>query len=294
MSAAWRVMEEARPVAGFETLRRRRGESRSLERLRAHYELEVQLAHRLTNAPKAQRLSAYGRAYAELLAGVPDHPQLARRQTCERGPIDVQLRQLHGFLGKAKVFLEIGAGDCRLAFAVCERVRRVVAVDVCDQLVKLDRAPENFSFLLSDGTSIPVPAGSIDVAYSNQLMEHLHPDDALEQLANIRRGLRPGGVYYCITPSRISGPHDISVYFDHVARGLHLKEYSYRELTDLFRRAGFRRVAYRVPRLGGALPRPLLFALEALLERTGGPWRATLCQNAIASRLLGIHALAYK
>jgi len=160
--------------------------------------------------------------------------------------------------------------------------------------VNLDHAPENFSFALSDGTSIPVPSGSVDVAYSNQLMEHLHPDDALEQLANVHRALKPGSVYYCITPSRISGPHDISVYFDSVARGLHLKEYSYRELTDLFRRAGFRRVAYRVPRLGGAVPRPLLFALEALLEGIRGPWRPTLCQNAFASRLLGIHALAYK
>ncbi|MGH6904350.1 MAG: class I SAM-dependent methyltransferase [Geminicoccaceae bacterium] len=281
-------------MTGFEMLRRRRGESRSLDRLRAHYELEVQLARRLMNAPKAQRLSTYGAVYAELFAGVPDHPQRARRQTDERGHVDAQLRELHRHLGKAKVFLETGAGDCRLAFAVCAQVGRVVAVDVCDQLVNLEHAPENFSFALSDGTSIPVPPGSVDVAYSNQLMEHLHPEDALEQLANIHRALKPGSVYYCITPSRISGPHDISVYFESVSRGLHLKEYSYRELTELFRRAGFRRVAYRVPRLGGAVPRPLLSALEALLERVRGPWRPTLCQNAFASRLLGIHALAYR
>lgn len=139
-----------------------------------------------------------------------------------------------------------------------------------------------------------MPSGSVDVAYSNQLMEHLHPDDALEQLANIHRALKPGSVYYCVTPSRISGPHDISVYFDTVAQGLHLKEYSYRGLTDLFRQAGFRRVAYYVSRLGGAVPRPLLFALEALLENIPGSWRPTLCQNAIAGRLLGIHAFAYK
>jgi hypothetical protein len=139
-------MQETRPVAGFDMLRRRRGESRSLDRLRAHYDLEVQLARRLMNAPKAQRLSTYGLVYAELFAGVPDHPQRARRQTDERDRVDVQLRELHRHLGKAKVFLEIGAGDCRLSFAVCARVGRVVAIDVCDQLVDLDHAPENFSF----------------------------------------------------------------------------------------------------------------------------------------------------
>jgi hypothetical protein len=135
-------MKETRPVAGFDMLRRRRGESRSLDRLRAHYDLEVQLARRLMNAPKAQRLSTYGLVYAELFAGVPDHPQCARRQTDERDHVDVQLRELHRHLGKAKVFLEIGAGDCRLSFAVCARVGRVVAIDVCDQLVDLDHAPE--------------------------------------------------------------------------------------------------------------------------------------------------------
>jgi predicted SAM-dependent methyltransferase len=39
-----------------------------------------------------------------------------------------------------------------------------------------------------------VRAESVDLAYSNQLMEHLHPDDASEQLANVYRALKPGGV----------------------------------------------------------------------------------------------------
>ena len=161
-------------------------------------------------------------------------------------------------------------------------------------LLKLDRAPENFSFVLSDGSSIPIPAESVDVAYSNQLMEHLHPNDALEQLGNIYRSLKYGGIYCCITPSRVSGPHDISVYFDTVARGLHLKEYSYRELHDLFRRAGFRRVSYALGPLGQAVPPPLLFVLEAVLDEVPGSWRPALCQNAVTRRLLGIHAFAYK
>jgi hypothetical protein len=61
-------------------------------------------------------------------------------------------------LGEAQVFLEIGAGDCRLCFAVSRLERRVVAVDVSDRLLDADQTPGNFSFALSDGTSIPVPA----------------------------------------------------------------------------------------------------------------------------------------
>jgi SAM-dependent methyltransferase len=282
------------PVPGFAALRRRRGETRSIERLRAHYDLEVQLARRLMNAPKAQRASAYRLVYDELLAGIPDHPQHARRQSADRAHVDAQLRELRRLLGNAETFLEIGAGDCRVSFAVCGLVRRVIAVDLSDRLVSHEQAPANFSFVPADGTSIPVAAGSVCVAYSHQLIEHLHPDDALEQLKSVHRALRRGGVYYCVTPSRITGPHDISGYFDDVARGLHLREYTYRELTPLLRRAGFRRIRYGIGRLGQSVPAPLLFGIEAALDRAPGSWRSALCRNPVAARLLGIHAFAYK
>ena len=79
--------------------------------------------------------------------------------------------------------------------------------------------------VLSDGVSVEVPAASVTLAYSNQLMEHLHPDDALVQLRNIVRALAPGGLYVR-HPNRLTGPHDISMYFDRVATGFHLKEYT--------------------------------------------------------------------
>jgi hypothetical protein len=75
-------------------------------------------------------------------------------------------------------------------------------------------------------------------------MEHLHPDDAEEQLRNIYQALSPGGSYICITPNRLSGPHDTSQYFDHVATGWHLKEYSVSELYALFRAVGFSKIVY--------------------------------------------------
>jgi hypothetical protein len=61
----------------------------------------------------------------------------------------------------------------------------------------------------------------------------------------------------------------VSRYFDSVASGFHLKEYTFTELAELFRRAGFRKAK---PYVGLShryfeLPLPLLIALEALLER---------------------------
>ena len=53
----------------------------------------------------------------------------------------------------------------------------------------------NLDIVITDGVSLPVEPGSVDVAYSDQLMEHLHPDDAVAQLENVVRAIRPGGVY---------------------------------------------------------------------------------------------------
>lgn len=164
--------------------------------------------------------------------------------------------------------MEIGAGDCELALAMARIVRSTFALDVSAEIAKLNaRTPQSFNLVLFDGCDIPLPDASVDVAYSNQLMEHMHPDDVLEQLASIYRALVDGGLYICRTPNRLTGPHDISKYFDDRASGLHLKEYTNTELKALLIRAGFSRVAtfgaVKGFRLGW--PLPALQGLESFL-----------------------------
>jgi SAM-dependent methyltransferase len=217
---------------------------RSAEQLREHYEVERELADRLRHASKEARRHLYSAVYEELFTRVPHHAQLRRRDVGEETRMAVahQMAFLMQFLDPQTVFLEIGAGDCALSRAVAGMVGRVYAVDVSATITQGTNSPENLEIMLSDGISLPVPRTSVDLAYSNQLMEHLHPDDAREQLQNVYEALKPGGRYVCITPHRLSGPHDISRHFDRVATGFHLKEYTPGELARLLRRAGFRRV----------------------------------------------------
>jgi SAM-dependent methyltransferase len=207
--------------------------------------------------------------YNELFLRVPDHPQnvwkadqATQRRRCER-----QLGLLRGFLRPESVYLEVGAGDCYLAMAVAGGVRHAYAVDVSEAITRGNGCPANFSLLLSDGTSIPVPTESVDVAYSNQLLEHLHPDDAVHHLQEVYRALAPGGVYICATPHRFSGPQDVSGYFEAEATGFHLKEYTYAELRALFRRVGFActRARADVRRRFFRVPETLVLGLEASL-----------------------------
>ncbi|MEP7359493.1 MAG: class I SAM-dependent methyltransferase, partial [Anaerolineales bacterium] len=169
--------------------------------------------------------------------------------------------------------------------------RRVLAVDVSDGLIQPGKRPDNFEFCFSDGLSVPAPAGLVDLAYSSQVMEHLHPDDAFEQLGNIYDALAPGGAYLCITPNRLSGPWDISRGRDDVASGLHLKEYTLGDLGRLFRAAGFRRVQVFLS-VGGRIVSPrmpvgVIAAVERGLERLPPGLRRRLALGLTAVKIIG-------
>jgi SAM-dependent methyltransferase len=249
---------------------------RTPAQLREHYDIERELADRLRSATKEERRTLYNVVYDERLQRIPHHPMLTRPRdpTARNSAVMRQMRLLSPFIRADTVFLEVGPGDCTLAMEVAKRTKKVYAVDVSDEgLVRDVVRPENIELSLSDGISVPVLPNSIDVAYSNQVMEHLHPEDAQEQLCNIYNTLVPGGLYICRTPNRLSGPWDISRYFDTVATGLHLKEYTITELAETLRLVGFSRVNAYIITPTGAVVSPTLPVFpftwaELILENT--------------------------
>lgn len=271
---------------------------RSAERLRLHYRVERHLADRLRRAPDAEaRRRIFATMYDDLFREVPDHPRLRSQEDsiAERArDIGWDLAQLRPYLRPGCTFLEIGAGDCALSARVAECAAKVYAVDISDQHARA--LPANAELVISDGTSIPVPTGSVDVAFSDQLMEHLHPDDAREQLRNIHRALKPGGVYFCITPNRLYGPSDISAYFDHEARGFHLREYNLREVAAILHRSGFERIRTYVGARGFFVrfPRILLEGLEWALDRLSPRLRRRIAGTKMMRALLGLRVAAIK
>jgi len=216
-------------------------DERTFEQIKHHYVIEKELSNKLRTASKEDRCHLYTSLYDEFYERVPIQPQLINKASAEKSTnaVSSQMGFLRRFLKNHKIFMEIGPGDCALSFMVSNHVTKIYAVDVSREITKNVNAPENFELILSNGTSIPLPNNSVDIAYSNQLMEHLHPDDAFEQLENIYNVLIKGGTYICCTPNRLSGPHDVSKYFDKIATGFHSKEYSVAELHNLFKTVGF-------------------------------------------------------
>jgi SAM-dependent methyltransferase len=208
---------------------------------------ETRIASRLRNASRTERMKlyselydAYARAFPESVPGATDDADRNVR---------FELAFAKRFVSADAVVAEVGPGRCAFSISLARHCRRVYGVDVVDQWPK-ESAPANFEHVLTDGIHIPLHDQSVDVVISNQMMEHLHPEDAIDQTREIIRVLRFGGCYLCITPNRLHGPHDTSARFDdlscpivdgsYVANGLHLKEYTNLELSQLFSEAGFR------------------------------------------------------
>jgi SAM-dependent methyltransferase len=273
-------------------IKRRRQDTRPPERLVAHYELERRLSDRLRFAGRGERSRLYTEVYSELFDSLPDHPQkTATDSRVER--IAKQVRLLKSWIRPSDVYLEIGCGDALLPFALSGSAGEVLGLDVTDVLVDFAAAPSNFRFLTTDGVNIPLADNSVDLAHSDQLMEHLHVEDAETQLREIYRVLRPGGRYVCKTPSSVTGPHDISVFFDEVARGMHMREYDYSSLRALMLKAGFHSVEFPLVASGHRIATPpyqLMRGIEQALPRLPGRLRHTY----LARFLMGITAVAAK
>ncbi len=216
---------------------------RTPEQLRRHSEAERELADRLRHSSREERQTLYAEVYKELFARAPDHPRRQARQSPEdiAAAVRARMKLLTGQLDGVSSFLELGAGDCQLALEVCKHVEQVFAADICDQTRPGEALPPNFKLIIYDGFDLPLAAGSIDLAFSYQLIEHLHPDDVDGHFETVKRVLRPGGRYIFATPHRYSGPHDVSRHFTATAQGFHLQEWTCREMIARLKRHGFRR-----------------------------------------------------
>jgi SAM-dependent methyltransferase len=266
---------------------------RSAAQIREHYEIECELADRLRNAPSVEeRRRLYGVVYEERSRRIAHHPLVERagdEETRVRAA-DPQVRLLRSFASPSMRFAEIGAGDGAVAHGVAPFVRDATAVDVTDVLAITDDPSIGFSFIVFDGFDLPLR--EIDLAYSNDVAEHLHPDDFLDHARTVLRALKPRGHYVCVTPNRLSGPHDISRHFDEVPRGFHLREYTSSELGAALKAAGFSDVkivgSFHGRRVSPLLPLAVIRPFERLVERLPSGLRVRLAPGLSLVKVVAI------
>jgi cyclopropane fatty-acyl-phospholipid synthase-like methyltransferase len=219
-----------------------RSTPRSAEQLQNHFEVERELAARLRSSTRQERTALYEHLYSELFNRVPDHPRLHRRESKEQTNRSNQSKfaLIKKFLKPEMTVLDFGAGDCHFASFLASKVKQVHALEIADQRPKGFQQPANMHLTLYDGYHLEgIQDCTIDLAFSDQLIEHFHPDDTPLHFQLMYRLLKQGGRYVIRTPSAIIGPHDISKYFSSKPEGFHLKEWTYTELGRLAYETGF-------------------------------------------------------
>tara|TARA_B100000614_G_scaffold139631_1_gene124114 strand:- start:3649 stop:4482 length:834 start_codon:yes stop_codon:yes gene_type:complete len=207
-----------------------------------HYHVEKALATKLKQASREQRKVIYATMYDELFAKVPDHPRLTQRDTpkLRASRLRNKMAFLRRFLSRDKTLVEFAPGDCKLLHAAAERSQFAIGVDISDQRASGDAGPGNAELVVYDGYDLSrIASESIDVAFSDQLIEHFHIDDTRLHFETALRILKPSGEYAFRTPHRFTGPHDVSQYFSDVPEGFHLKEWTYAETKSLLNAVGF-------------------------------------------------------
>jgi SAM-dependent methyltransferase len=239
--------------------------------MKRHFAVERELAERLRQSTRTERARLVPELYGELYRRVPDHPRIKRMNdpaAAERSLAN-QWRLLHPFLTDAVKMVEFGAGDGGLSRWVAQKLPQaeVTALEVCEQSER--SGPPNLHWVAFDGYAVPLNDAAYDLAFSYQVLEHIHPDDVAEHFRQAARLLRPGGHYVLSVPHEASGPHDVSRHFGDVLQTFHLREWSYRDVEQTMKAAGFGKVSPywrgRVRPAGGWLHRTLK-SIEMMLK----------------------------
>lgn len=116
--------------------------------------------------------------------------------------------QGHGFdtLGSA---LDFGCGAGRLSIALASRFERVVSVDIAPTMIEtargLARERDNIQFIVNDRDDLSViPSASVDLVYSNIVLQHMPPETAASYIREFYRVARPGGFVVFQIPSHLT------------------------------------------------------------------------------------------
>lgn len=199
-----------------------------------HLERELELTARLLASTPETRREVFDECYTSLYRDLPWLKDSAGSR--QRGDWPTLIGP-----PPARVY-EVGSGQGGLAITLAEHGYDVTASEITLERGGDRPTHERLRWEETDGVNLEryAAAGSYDAVISNQVVEHLHPDDLTRHLRGAWILLRPGGVYALNTPLAWHGPADVSAVFGFdEPMGMHLREYTYGEMRDAARTAGF-------------------------------------------------------
>jgi SAM-dependent methyltransferase len=187
-----------------------------------------------------------------------------------------------------ETLLDLGCARGDASFFFAPRVGHVIGLDGEPLAISLarQRAREqgvaNVTFLQADAGHFPeVPDASVDVAGAFDFLEHVTDDTLARMLSEVRRALKPGGLFVAYTPNR-----------EHLVERLkarnfilrqqpdHIAVRRPREIVRFLEEAGLRIERIFYP----ASPYPLYRGVDLALKNLpliGRPFRFRICLRAV-------------
>ncbi len=220
------------------------------EQILQHWELEKRLRHRLLDSTPETRFEVFEHAYTELYSELEWLNELVDTATHDE---TVSHELWLNMVGEPpQRIYEIGSGRGELIGFLAQHGFECRASEVTQYRGEQWASEhENLTWNNTDGIHLEQfePTEHYDVVITDQVIEHMHPDDLPAHMRSVLGVLKPGGRYIFSTPHGHSGPTDVcKVFGTDTLEGMHLKEYTYRELNRLAKDAGFKRM-YSVVRL---------------------------------------------
>lgn len=103
------------------------------------------------------------------------------------------------FEGEAPTLLDVGCGVGRLHPALRPLARRLIGCDVSHESLARAQAENPFAeYRESDGATLPVETGAVDVALATCVVHHVPPAGWAGFVGEMRRVVRPGGLVVLI------------------------------------------------------------------------------------------------
>lgn len=220
-----------------------------------HWDLEKQLTKQLLESTADNRWEVFERCYTTLyskLEWLNNH-------------IDKDKEYFPEILYKDWVYLigtpskkvyEVGSGRGEMISYLACLGHECKATEITRERGEKHVLPklENLEWGVSDGVHFErfEPFNTYDFVISNQVIEHIHPDDLAEHCKHVCSILKQEGKYIVCAPHVWHGPADISAVFKYdKAVGMHLKEYTNFEIYKCLKGAGFNKISsvYRAPKV---------------------------------------------
>jgi ubiquinone/menaquinone biosynthesis C-methylase UbiE len=138
------------------------------------------------------------------------------------------------FLPPRATVLDVGCGCGYGAAHLADAPdRRIIGLDQALDATSYARkryGSSRLSFVTGGATVLPAKSGSLDAVIAMELIEHVEDDKAV--VSEVRRVLKPGGLFIVSTPNRL-----VTGSGDKPANPFHVREYTPDELTRLLQQA---------------------------------------------------------